>query len=451
MFQKKKNYNIMNNNSECKIVNDSGTLIATIPEVSLMTLSKIPGFSDKLIFRTSSENSTKNKVYSLPDLNFEHTYTNGSGSLRRVKLENSGEKYYVMKDATSQVLVYNADHTLWKTISVPKPASTDYWFERITIFSENQINSDNLLELAYSYYWYVDGQFHYESKIINENNVDVFTVPEAQSLRVDVLDGAQDKLKASVFRVNEGYFSSNFYSLPSLTLEKAYGVNMNRVILENSGEKYYGSDYLEQKFTEIYNADHTLWKTILFDIPYQDSFWVNVSFISETKIADDNLLELGYNYVYHNPLMYDQWAGQVINESGLVYLDAPDSEFMYLGDFLGLPTKLVIHYNLPNVMTNESNYHSGVFTIDPTLTENGFQNVNTVSVTPNPAKSVISITSGTFVTNAILYDVLGKEIQQLQSTNLQTINVDNLTSGMYLLKLSDANQKQSVYKIMVSH
>ena len=77
-------------------------------------------------------------------INLENTY-NYSGTYTR--LSNSGDKFYIMDVAASQCRVYNANHTLWKTINLTVP-SGNYLYD-IKYLSENLFTTDNSLCLAY--------------------------------------------------------------------------------------------------------------------------------------------------------------------------------------------------------------------------------------------------------------------------------------------------------------
>ena len=73
------------------------------------------------------------------------------------------------------------DHTLLKTIPIPTPE--EYYLTDVQYVSEKLFNSDNLLELVYSYAKYVPTEtsyyYSYETKLINENGTVLLTVPGA--------------------------------------------------------------------------------------------------------------------------------------------------------------------------------------------------------------------------------------------------------------------------------
>jgi hypothetical protein len=436
---------------ESKVIAEDGTVLLTIPNALKVTLNKIPGLSNKLITENTA-NNVVSKVYSVPELILENTYTNGQ--INRVNLENSGEKYYLLNKTTNEAQLYNTNHTIWKTVSLPKPSEALYSETAIGVISENRINTDSLLEIGYSFYTVAGNIYTYESVIVNENSDVLLTLPATFSAKINTIDGLSDKLIATIVHYDNTigrYYSSNVYTLPGLALEKEYDSEIIRVKLENSGEKYFSTNPTDS-YARTYNADHTPWKSIFLDIPfdmYQGS--VHVDIISETKIALDPLLEIGYGYVYYSPLMYTEYYGRVMNENGLTYLNTTGAQSYTLSEFPNLPNKLIELINFPDVFENTSNYQTSVYSIDATMGTSGFQNKKTIEIAPNPANSVVNIASTTQIVEASIFNILGAKVKDIKAQNLTKINVENLSSGMYLLTLLDNNNQKSVHKITISH
>ena len=436
---------------ECKVVTDSGDVLATIPHAYWATLNKIPGLPGKLITKNTLS-LPLSKVYSLPELNFEKAYN--TGDINRINLENSGEKYYLLNKSTNQVQLYNADHSEWKTVNLSKPGNAVYTEPGINFMSEKQINGDGLLEIGYSYYSVAAGVYTYESKIVDESGNTLLALPAASSLRIDLLEGAPDKLFATMVHHDDmigQYYASNVYGLPELALEKEYETQVARVVLENSGEKYYTSQNLTSGDVKIYNQDHTLWKTVSLNVQNGNNVSASVFCVSETKFADDPLLEIGYCYVYHSPLMVDEWHGQLINEEGLTYLDLPDAQSLTLSELPGLPNKLISTHAIPDTFGDTAYYHGEVYSIDATMATDGFQNNIAVSLAPNPAASLLQIHSNARIVEAVLYNISGSEVQHLNAPEINAIDVGQLETGMYFLTLRDDSNQQSVHKVLVSH
>ena len=75
-------------------------------------------------------------------------------------------------------------------------------------------------------------------------------------------------------------------------------------------------------------------------------------------------------------------------------------------------------------------------------------NQNTFAVYPNPANGFVNITSQTSGNkNVIVYDILGKQV--INTTIFSDrLDISNLTSGMYLLNISQ-NGVSSTKKLIV--
>jgi hypothetical protein len=64
---------------------------------------------------------------------------------------------------------------------------------------------------------------------------------------------------------------------------------------------------------------------------------------------------------------------------------------------------------------------------------------NTVNVFPNPCTDVLNIQSETNFTKVSVKDITGKELLNMDSSDISTIDVSTLTNGVYFLTLSDDN------------
>lgn len=142
-------------------------------------------------------------------INLEHTYSDGY--VTRVVLENSGEKYYLTDVTNKQVKIYNANHTLWKTINLPTTAAAT--LSAVGHLSETKINTDNLIELTYGYYVNNGGNLQYESRVINENGTTLLTVTGASGIYLSEFQGLSNKLIAFIYGTP---LSSKVYSLPTI-------------------------------------------------------------------------------------------------------------------------------------------------------------------------------------------------------------------------------------------
>ena len=146
-------------------------------------------------------------------INLEQTYNN-SGTYTR--LSNSGDKFFVMDVANSRCVIYNTDHTTWKTINLPVPAN-NYLYD-VKYLSENLFTTDNGLCLAYVYYQYDDINQYYtfNTKIIRENGTVLATIPGCQHLNVYNTANEGSKLVAYSYDYSIVLYTTTtrVYSLP---------------------------------------------------------------------------------------------------------------------------------------------------------------------------------------------------------------------------------------------
>ncbi|HOW25535.1 MAG TPA: T9SS type A sorting domain-containing protein [Bacteroidales bacterium] len=105
-----------------------------------------------------------------------------SGAL--TQLEKSGFKYYVMDWTNVQCRLYNMDHSLWKAVTLTVP--TGYYLYDIRYVSEHLFNTDDLVEMAVTYFYYEEaGQYYiYGSKIVNELGEELVVIPGASYFQV---------------------------------------------------------------------------------------------------------------------------------------------------------------------------------------------------------------------------------------------------------------------------
>lgn len=134
---------------------------------------------------------------------------------------SSGYKYTRYNPSTAQVLLYNINHSLWKTIPMSVP--TGY-----TLYVGGQYISDSLfkldpaVELAYSYYKTTTTtpvSYTTTTKIIDETGVTILTLNQCMAPIQVVSAGSNGyKMIASIDTVGKPYWSSGketlVYSLP---------------------------------------------------------------------------------------------------------------------------------------------------------------------------------------------------------------------------------------------
>ena len=428
-------YKTDTNVKDCKIISENGTTLLTINNISSVELSVISGLSDKLI----ATGTTETKVYSIPELVLENTYN--YGNLKRIKLENSGEKYYLLDKTNNDAKIYNANHSLWKTASLPKPTNLNY--TDIDFISETKINPDALLEIGYSLSETTNNTTTYLSKIVNENNVELLNLPSSRKLVINSIDGLADKLIAEL-PIYFNKYNTNIYTIPSLSLEKAYENQVSRIKLENGAEKYFTSANTLENKLKIYNADHTVWKTI--NLSFSSAMFnpdMEINFLAETKINPDALLEFSYTYSTGLLGLGYEYSSRVINENGDILLNDNSFSSLQLNEISGLPTKIIGFTSYP--------IGRFVFSVG-NLSTSDFNKNDNVIMYPNPAKSFININSiSTPIIEATIYNINGIVVKKEIAPNITKIDVDELPMGIYIVNLTDFNNQKSTHKITIVH
>ncbi|KXN98287.1 hypothetical protein LS48_12035 [Aequorivita aquimaris] len=140
------------------------------------------------------------------------------------------------------------------------------------------------------------------------------------------------------------------------------------------------------------------------------------------------------------------------------------SEIFYLRNESGLGD-----FGFPNLITNEIQYTTGVFTCDINLdgkldlvsssqidSKIAWYNNNTLGISeneipnyriyPNPTNGILYIESKESISQISVYTILGQLIETNQNTN--QIDLSKAESGVYLLKIEDANGNSQTHKIV---
>jgi len=143
-------------------------------------------------------------------------------SIGTTKINTTTYKYFLMDVVTSQCRIYNMDHSLYKTISCPVPANN--FLYDIKFVSGNVFNTDNLIELYYSYYEWVttttggsgtSGYYKYGAKVINENGNVILDCNNALYAYILKVSDTEGKLFLYLYdnSVNPYKIWTNIYSL----------------------------------------------------------------------------------------------------------------------------------------------------------------------------------------------------------------------------------------------
>ncbi|MDN3493266.1 T9SS type A sorting domain-containing protein [Winogradskyella bathintestinalis] len=152
--------------------------------------------------------------------------------------------------------------------------------------------------------------------------------------------------------------------------------------------------------------------------------------LSSTDFYDGTSYTENYNYDF-TELMSD-YANPFVNAEGLEYIT---SDFPF--------------YNKITSVTSNSNTNRILYNYEDriALSTDDLEIQNDVKIFPNPTSSVLNIQTNKIIDVIEIYDVFGKRISQ---TNQKTINTSHLSSGIYMIKISNI-EGQSETKKFIKH
>lgn len=204
------------------------------------------------------------------------------------------------------------------------------------------------------------------------------------------------------------------------------------------------SDYLNGSVRQVYKTDGTTSGTI-------KAITINATQIGSASGAFQRNFFIfnGKLCFYMRDLgIYEQlWISDGTNN----YLETLTN----IGD--GLPiqpdvTNKAVKDNILYINATSVNPYNGIelWKIEDTsiLETETFENQNKISIYPNPTSDFINIKTNEITNFTIqIYDVVGKQIGNYKNQN--AIDISNLTSGMYLIKIIDLeNNLESSHKII---
>lgn len=411
--------------NEGNVVNELGVILLNVPNASALFVNEVSGLSNKIIAHISGFPATSN-VYEVNSLTLENTYS--GGHVERISLANSGEKYYLFASQSSQIKIYNSNHTIWKSINLAMSGSSVMQYFEI---SETQINSDNLVEANYSFYNNSSGSRVYEGYIVNELGTVLLSVPNAFFVAINKVPGLPNKIIAPLSG-SGALTANNIYEVPTLILEHTYmGSSFHRVNLPNSGEKYciYSSQNLQY---QVYNPNHTFLKGINLPVPTGATI-IDRSALSENIINSDTLLEVSYTILALSGSY--TYESRIINEQGSILLSVPNASSIVVSEISTLQNKVIAN------IVDSTNYPlSEVYGL-PTISINIQKIKASISLKtyPNPTQDYLTIHKGRFdIKEAMLVSLEGKIIQNVELSEQNTIiDLSHLQGGIYFITGED--------------
>lgn len=441
----------VNGHDQYSIINEFGLELFSVSPYFL-EVSNQDGLPLKLI--VSNTDQTTCTVYSVPEFIPEHTFNHSyyPAYVKRIKLENSGEKYYVVDTDNRAVILLNADYSLWKTIMLPIPE--DATVSGIVFVSENQINSDNLIEVGF--YYSQNNNSVYKSRIVNESGDVIKTFESLTSgseISINSVQGLANKLFIVDTTIDENFlpqYQTIVYSIPELTLEHQYDGFVRRVNLENSGEKYhYTSSGFGVNEIPVFNSDHSLWKTI--PVSFSDIYGtIENVLISQTIFDSDESLEAVYTINAHT-LNGGFYKTRLTKDDGTVMVNANQGFVGMVSVLPDLAPKLII-YIQGGSFANWFNYSVvlGANGSGPVFSTDNFQKP-IITTAPNPAQTYFNVQAKTPISKIEIYDSKGILTDKIQGVDIQKVSVEHLSSGLYMAKIHNAQGETFTQKIIVKH
>lgn len=240
-----------------------------------------------------------------------------------------------------------------------------------------------------------------------------------------------------------------------ITFENNYPGSTTLTRLSISGDKYFMMDWTNNK-CNIYNTDHTLWKTIDLTIP---SGWYlyDIRYVSETLFNLDSKVELVYTYYnYNTTQQYYTYATKVINEEGSVLLTVQGGGYSEVMSTVAGSLKFLVY--VYDYSVSPYTVNTQVFSIPGQLVSDGSPRSNPVNqeAFPNPARSVVNIpcpmAEGTLTAMITLTDLNGKAVRTRpadRSGSLFRIDASGLPHGWYHYQVHSNGQILTAGKIIL--
>ena len=101
--------------------------------------------------------------------------------------------------------------------------------------------------------------------------------------------------------------------------------------------------------------------------------------------------------------------------------------------------------------SNEANNFDCIqITVEDALSIIDYEFQKQLKIYPNPTSNFVNISSNTNldINNLFVYDLNGRLVKSIDGNNLNKINISELTSGIYLLKVVDNENRTAVYRIV---
>lgn len=228
-------------------------------------------------------------------------------------------------------------------------------------------------------------------------------------------------------------------ALSQIVKEHEYASSATLVNLAISGDKYYTLNWTANT-CELYNVDHTLWKTINLNVP-AGQYLYDIRHVSETLFNVDSKIELAYTYYsYDTTLFYYTYTTDIINEDGTVLMSLAGASYSeihaladksakmlaWLYDYSVIPyTVRTVVLTLPGALFSDKNNNG----IPDEQSRNAFPNPCSGSVTV-PYKLPDNMMTGTIEITE-LHGRVTRKLPVGRGFNDLNINTEGWPKGAY--------------------
>ena len=162
-----------------------------------------------------------------------------------------------------------------------------------------------------------------------------------------------------------------------------------------------------------------------------------IAFYLSTDQSYDNA-DVLVGYLYINAL--DSYQSQNISRSITIPVTTADGNYYIL---------FFEDYQNTIAEANENNnVQSVALTVDSNAGIDGNTLIDGITIYPNPAKSMINIhlSNPMDIQSIRLYDLLGQKIKDFDNNSRQ-LDISNIATGNYVLKIVNTDHKVGIYKI----
>jgi hypothetical protein len=233
----------------------------------------------------------------LSQISLEHTYP--TTNLHRVDWTYGGEKYWYADDSLKEIKIFSAQHNHVKTIRYPSVSNAQIQLLKGDYgVSQTTINPDNLLEMV----WLIKDTALKQDKLQIRNERDsvlfIYELP-FESINFSEIDGLPTKMFITTNESNLSEYTTKVYSIPNFQWEMVYfrAYSLNRKKFGYAGEKYFYKDIVGKRM-QIYNPNHTLWKSIY--LGFQEKIVLNrnetYTHVDDNIFVQDSLVEVSFSY-----------------------------------------------------------------------------------------------------------------------------------------------------------